>query len=336
MLGVERVKAAFKSEATDVPPVLMLTSTHSCSIVKETIPHIRADSEVNFKAQIKLLELYEYDNVFQYWDPAMFWDAMGLPVKLLDDCAASIVDGAIKEPADLNRLEYPNIDHDSTLRQSVLAVEKLSKAVGNRVAVSSGVFGPFTYASMLRGIEKFMIDLIKNPDSVPPIIEWALNSQIHYARIVKGAGAFYVNVSDPLASFLSRAMFDRFVQPYHQRLFEALRSMDLYSTLHICGNASQILSGMVKASPSCIWIDQNNPIPNSKSIANKICVMGNIDPVAIILQGKPSDVERETLRCLKEGGDRGFIVSGGCDTPTYTNPENIKTLIRTARNYNAN
>jgi len=336
MLGLERVRAAFRSEATDVPVVVMLTSTHSCSIVKETIPHIRADSDLNSRAQIKLLELYGYDNIFQYWDPAMFWDAMGLPVKLLDDCAASIVEGAIKKPSDLDRLEYPDIDHESTLRQSVLAVEKISRTVGDRVAVSSGVFGPFTYASMLRGIEEFMIDLIKNPDAAYPIIEWALNSQIRYARTLKSAGAFYVNVSDPLASFLSRTMFDRFVLPYHQRLFEALRGTGLHSTLHICGNASQILSGMVKASPSCIWIDQNNSIPYSRSIAGKICVMGNIDPVSVILQGKPADVERETLRCLKEGGHRGFIVSGGCDTPTYTSPENIKTLVKTARNYRAN
>ncbi|MEM2896748.1 MAG: uroporphyrinogen decarboxylase family protein [Candidatus Bathyarchaeia archaeon] len=167
----EIVISALKSKRSDRPPIMLLTSLHAIRVLGLTVPEVRVSSELNFKAQAKALEIYEYDNVFQYWDLAMFLELMGGKVRPIKDSSPSIVEPLIKGPEHLSSLKIPDLKAESPLKESLKCLEKLVKTFGDDIAICTGAVGPFTFAGVLRGIESFMVDLSKNKDFALQLID---------------------------------------------------------------------------------------------------------------------------------------------------------------------
>ena len=53
-----------------------------------------------------------------------------------------------------------------------------------------------------------------------------------------------------------------------------------------------------------------------------ICITGNFDPVAVLLEGTPDDIKRYINEEEKEGGDK-YMVCPGCEVPPDTPLENM-------------
>lgn len=72
----------------------------------------------------------------------------------------------------------------------------------------------------------------------------------------------------------------------------------------------------------------------AKRIPQDVIVMGNISPTDVLLNGQPSDVEKEVLQLLKSMDSySNFVLSSGCDLPQETPIENIHAFMRAGRGY---
>ena len=61
-------------------------------------------------------------------------------------------------------------------------------------------------------------------------------------------------------------------------------------------------------------------------LGDSITRCGNLDPVAVIQDKDPVEIERETeLLCEKEAG-RPFILSGGCEVTINTPATHLKAM----------
>jgi uroporphyrinogen decarboxylase len=70
-----------------------------------------------------------------------------------------------------------------------------------------------------------------------------------------------------------------------------------------------------------------------ETVGKKICIKGMIDPMTLA-RGTAEETERECKRFIDDcapGG--GFILSSGCEAPPDSKPENIKTMIKCAKEY---
>ncbi len=64
--------------------------------------------------------------------------------------------------------------------------------------------------------------------------------------------------------------------------------------------------------------------------------VGNIDPSSVLALGTSRVVEEKTLELLRIFADTPrFMLNAGCAIPPATPPENIRAMIRTARNFRA-
>jgi uroporphyrinogen decarboxylase len=57
---------------------------------------------------------------------------------------------------------------------------------------------------------------------------------------------------------------------------------------------------------------------------------GNMRLTVVLLMGTEDDARQEALTCLDHGGNKGFILSPGCDLPMDTPPANIKAVAELA------
>jgi uroporphyrinogen decarboxylase len=65
-----------------------------------------------------------------------------------------------------------------------------------------------------------------------------------------------------------------------------------------------------------------------------VCLKGNIDPSAVMLQGTPEEVRAAARRCIEAAGyNGGFILSPGCELPRDTPHANVWALMEAAREF---
>jgi uroporphyrinogen decarboxylase len=65
-----------------------------------------------------------------------------------------------------------------------------------------------------------------------------------------------------------------------------------------------------------------------------MCFAGNVDPVAVMLQGSVEQVEESCKSIIESAGtDGGFVLMPGCDIPPTVPYENIQKFIQIAREW---
>jgi uroporphyrinogen decarboxylase len=67
-------------------------------------------------------------------------------------------------------------------------------------------------------------------------------------------------------------------------------------------------------------------------MAGRAVFIGNLDPTGVLAMGSCRDVEEKTGELLDVfENTTGFILNAGCAIPSTTPPENIRAMIRVAR-----
>jgi uroporphyrinogen-III decarboxylase len=74
-----------------------------------------------------------------------------------------------------------------------------------------------------------------------------------------------------------------------------------------------------------------------KVVGDKMCIVGNIDPVSIVRNGSFEDVYKSVKECIQKASDspNGYIVATGCDIPTGASIENIKAVTKATKKYSS-
>jgi uroporphyrinogen decarboxylase len=71
-----------------------------------------------------------------------------------------------------------------------------------------------------------------------------------------------------------------------------------------------------------------------KDIGGKVCLIGNIHTLKILLRGKQADVEEASRQCIqKAAGGGGFVLAPGGEVIRGTPIENIEAMIESASKY---
>jgi len=213
------------------------------------------------------------------------------------------------------------------------AIRLMREKVGRSVPVMGWVEGALAQAGDLRGTSALLTDLVDRPAWVEELLERCVEVETLFARMQVEAGADIVGLGDALASQVSPRMYRQYALPYERRIFEAVRSAGALGRLHICGNTNRILPDMVTCGADIIdldWMVDWRLAHETFSGGAVFC--GNVDPVAVMLQGTPDAVYRGVRECLQTGDDR-CISAAGCEIPTGTPPENLHAQTRALRNF---
>ncbi len=156
----------------------------------------------------------------------------------------------IETEADLDKLEYPPMDID--FEETARRVEQASELVEGRLPVVLGADrvggSPFEVLVHLRGMDNLLFDFVDNPALVHRLMDFVTTGyerclsetnrlglfdipsawfgcRVHYEEMgpevlssSSGIASSWVYISAQSAASISPAMFDEFLQPYHERI----------------------------------------------------------------------------------------------------------------------
>jgi len=121
-------------------------------------------------------------------------------------------------------------------------------------------------------------------------------------------------------------IYEEFVWPYEKKLVEGLHSLGAKVRLHICGNTRKLLSGMGRLNCEIVDLDYLAPLSEGRqAMGLRQVLLGNLNPVLLLLHGTPEAVTAATAECHRQAGPR-FIVGAGCEVPRGTPPANLHAL----------
>jgi MtaA/CmuA family methyltransferase len=342
MNGYERIMAAFRGEQPDTVPIMLHNFMMAAREAGITMQQFRQDPAAIARAFIQAVETYGYDGIIVDVNTVTLARAAGVPVDIPVDEPARTAGALLSSLEQVDDLEPVDISADDGVRAWLEAVTLLRAHFGNEILIRGNCDQcPFTLASMLRGNEVWLTELL-DPDQrerVDMLLRHCTEITGQFIRLMATTGAHMTSNGDSFAGpeLISPELYRTFALPYERHIATLAHTMNLPYILHICGNTAPIIRDMVSTGSDGLEIDYKTDVHLAhKVLKDRAVFVGNIDPSGILAMGTPALVE-ETTRSLLEvfANTPRFVLNAGCAIPPVTPPENLRAMIRAARQFSS-
>ena len=243
----------------------------------------------------------------------------------------------------IQRYPWPDLAHPSRfagLQEKARAIRE----AGYAVVALSGI-SPFEYSYMLRGMDRWFLDLGADHAFVHTLMR-KLTDLMRSAveRLLEEAGDCIdvLIMGDDLGSqrapFISTAMYRELIKPYHCELVRAIKERTEARILyHSDGNIYPLLDDLIETG-----VDVLNPVHVAardmgdtarlkREFGSRLSFCGAIDTQQVLPHGTTDDVRREVRRRIKDLAPGGgyILASVHCIQPDVP-PENVCALFEEA------
>ncbi len=328
---IDSFRKAMRLEEVEQVPIIPMVSGWIANFSGIPLKKLIYDGEAMVQAQINAQKAINYDALFAYIDPLFVPEAFGCSIDYLSSGAVEALPIQLNGEADVEALPIPDIRHNGRLPLMLGVAEKLVQLPEREVPVLSLVEGVFTNCARIMGTESLIRALMKKKSLVEKLLEKMGVFLARFGQALEECGIDGLIVADPVgsATMVSPKFYRELVLPHLQHF---IKSLKIPVILHVCGNSEPILDMMVETGARILSVDQCMDLAAVKQkVAGRCGVGGNVDPINVLLHGTTEDVKRETLKCLEQGGKKGYVLMSGCGVPPRAPKENLKAMIETAK-----
>lgn len=333
-------------------PVAPYMGNYGARLTGVPLSNYCRDGKIMAEAQYGAWKILGQDAVVVQSDNYYIAEGFGAILDYPADALPVLKKPAIANLDEVSRLKVPNSLTDGRMPVYLEAISNLAKRLGDSVAIRSPGTGPLSLASHLLGLENFLIELAlahREPDGkragcLRKLLEITTETLYNFARAALDAGAHIVQAGDSLASIdvISPEMYERWAYPYEKIFFGEIKKYaakyEGMTLLHICGDTTKVLPLMADTGADILELDYKVRLKNASDLVGScVCLMGNLDPIRVLLQGTPGIVLEEAGKCIEDAGmSCGFVLGTGCEVAVDTPLENMRAMLRAAREWQPN
>lgn len=325
MNSKQLVLDAIYNKETPRAPWVPFVGCHAASLINVNADEYFKSSDLIVEGVTKAYELYNPDGLPALFDLQVEAEALGCKLIYAKDNPPA-VSTHILDSKNLEELSVPT-ENDGRFPEVLNSTRRIVEKLGDKIAIYGLVTGPFTLALHLKGTDIFY-DMLDEPEEVHKLMEFCKEVCVNTSRMYIEAGVDIIALVDPMTSQISSDSFTEFVTPYATSIFDYVRSQGKGSSFFVCGNAKRNIEAMCKTKPDNVSIDENIPLEYVIETCKPygISVGGNIRLTLTMLFGTRMDNVNDARNCMAIGGNKGYILSPGCDMPYATPPENVKAI----------
>jgi len=198
--------------------------------------------------------------------------------------------------------------------------------------------GPLCTAGFVRGTTEFMTDLIDNPKGAHRLIDLCTNVVIDWLKAqakALGDTVESIFILDDIVGFVDETHYQEFAHPYLKRICDAFPK-DWVKVYHNDADVQACLDHLPEAGFQVLnWGKQTEIAEVKARVGDRMCLMGNVNPLEIGVRGTPEEVYNATLDVLEDSGGTGIILSVGGGTSPGMPGDNIRAMLKALEHYNA-
>ena len=339
MNGFERINAALKGLQPDNTPIMLHNFMMAAREHGVTMEQFRNDPKVIAECFISSVDKYGFDGILVDIDTVTLAGAVGVPVDFPVHEAARTHHGNLENLEDVFDLKSSNIENYKYVQIWLDSVRLLKEYYKDELYIRGNCDqSPFSLASMMRGAQNWMLDLmIGTDDQIEALLEYCTEATTQFIRLMAQTGCDMVSNGDSVAGpeMISPEMYVKYALPYEKQIVDEAHKAGLAYTLHICGNTEVILEHMLLTGADALELDYKTDILKILDVfQDKATLIGNIDPSGVLALGTENLVRTTTLELLTAyKKSNRLILNAGCAIPPTTPSGNLKMMITTARNF---
>lgn len=334
MPPIERANAIAKGEEVDRMPVQMMADLVLPELIGSTLKKSELSAKSKAELQIAAYRLFGFDGIGMMHRLYLLPMAMGGKYTESEHMTKSLTEPPIKDIHDLSGLDLDQIklENDDAAYKAFDAIRYIQDEVGEEITCGMNFTAPFTVATGVVGVESFLVACAKEPEVAFQVLDFVVQAQCKLAKRFLEEG-ISVGTSDPVASctVINPKLYRKYAKPYEMKFAEFCSSYTGKPlSIHICGNTTEILKDVADAGFVTFSLDNMVDLADAKeAIGDRVHLVGNVDPVAIMMQATPEEVRRAVRECYKKAWDspKGFTIHSGCDMPYGTPKENMKAYL---------
>ncbi|MEM3403489.1 MAG: uroporphyrinogen decarboxylase family protein [Nitrososphaeria archaeon] len=307
-------------------PVVPIVGYPALVSLKMTAQECLLYPEKHVKLVDYMRRKYSIDALLPLLDLTVEAEALGAKIKYRGKEAPQI-----EKNVSINDI---NIDYSKNRIPIFVKTAEMIKKGSNELPTGFYITGPFTIAGQVIGITNLLRFTLTSPETLYSILDKIAEISLYYSRELERVGINFIIIAEPSSSLISATQFNEFSKPY---LIKLVKNLKTDAILHVCGKSKHLLKEMIETKAAGISIDQNISLEEAVStLPSDMLVFGNYSPVDLMLE-QPLTIRKNVLKMLTPVKDKNNIVSStGCDIPTNTPEENIKTFIETSKSIKRN
>ncbi len=340
----QRVLRAIRGQPTDCVAVAPYMYDVAVVAAGVSLLDFYTDPQVMTQAQLILHELLDQDVICVGADNYYIAEGFGCQTTRDEQELPALVKPAFDSLQDVFAATPLDPLTDGRMPIMLDAIRRVRAAVGDSVAIRSPGTGPFALASYFVGSQQWLYEIgmieagldATQEAAVHHALDVVAETLIRFGKACWDAGADIIHCGDSLAScdMISPRTYQRFAFPYEQRVFQAWKAHGITgSVLHICGNSTKVLEQYADTGADVVEIDNMVDLSVARDkIGKRVALMGNVHTVNDLLSGTPESVRAAAQRCIEQAGrGRRFILGSGCIVPRHTPLDNLRAMVRVAR-----
>ncbi len=325
MNGYERIMEMVRGGRPDVVPRIPILMHFAARYIGASYADFAGDHAVMVEANRKLVQDFGFDQLDVMSDPYRETTAFGGEIEYRKE-TVPVCTAPLAMTKDIESLMKPDPYRSTRMLETIRAIRMFASFGKERYSITGWVEGPAAEAGTLRGITRFMMDLIDDEAFVSDLMQLCTDTAIEYALAQIAEGVDTIGVGDAIASQISPDMYERLVERHERRLIGAIRQAGALARLHICGDISRHLPAIGRLGVDILDCDWMVDMEEARRILGPgITLTGNIDPVNAVALSSPAAI-RKSFRDLHAKVGNPYFVNAGCEIPGNTPPENLKAL----------
>ena len=198
--------------------------------------------------------------------------------------------------------------------------------------------GPLCTAGFVRNTTNFMIDIVEKPEWAHKLIDLCTNLVIDWLKAqvkVMGDQVESIFILDDIVGFINEDHYMEFAHPYLKKICDAFPK-DWVKIYHNDADVNACLEHLPDCGFNVLnWGKQTDISEVKDRIGDRMCLMGNVNPLEIGVRGTEDEVFDATMEVLEKSGGEGIILSVGGGTSPGMPKENIVAMQKALDEFNS-
>ncbi|MGA8263265.1 MAG: uroporphyrinogen decarboxylase family protein [Ignavibacteriaceae bacterium] len=198
--------------------------------------------------------------------------------------------------------------------------------------------GPLCTAGFVRSTTNFMIDIVEKPEWAHKLIDLCTNLIIDWLKAqakIMGDQVESIFILDDIVGFINEDHYMEFAHPYLKKICDAFPK-DWVKIYHNDADVNACLEHLPDCGFNVLnWGKQTDISEVKDRIGDRMCLMGNVNPLEIGVRGTPDEVFDATMEVLEKSGGEGIILSVGGGTSPGMPKENIVAMQKALDEFNS-
>jgi len=332
---MQDIRAAVAMKKPARLPTFICSEEMDVRVCGSRYDRYNSDADEMARVQIEAIERFDYDWAWLQVDDCLEFEPLGVGVKGEGDILPATCEYLPTTQSSLAALKERGYRVEGRMGVLLEAIRKVKDRFGDTVCVTGRTAAPFSSVVLAFGMTETMMQIYDAPDFIHEANPFFEEYQTRFGldQIEAGADAIWFGDCNASGHLISPEVYAEFALEPARRVCQAYREAGAVVIYH----ASEELPAMVDLQAgggfSILSVGPGIDIEEVKGIVgNRVCLSGNIDPIAVLANGTPERVREEVGRVVRNVSRYGgHVMNSGEMAPRDTPEENVRAFVETAR-----